>query len=322
MKRTIYYLIQNFLLAGFIVCFYCADSWSETEVIVQGELSQITKVLNQLDLKLANTSNSKKKAEILYEKAKLMLKEPDKCDFITVSDLLVRSIESDPLNVKYKRLLFQVYDVIWKRKDFSAGVSTKALKEKIRTILGAYNKNHNFDYLAGPYTVKKVLKQLNEQGTIISYGTEIEKDNVVGYSTEYGWFELEGSYGYYELYIADIDNDGQQEYVITIIDGVEESLTLYGIYKYKDNALIDIYPMIEAPVLAVINEWLLTEYDMQEALEFRGTKFIIDKESGKISFTLVLAPYGKAYEKLGDHLFCFEFVWNKTSIKLVNAYKQ
>jgi len=113
----------------------------------------------------------------------------------------------------------------------------------------------------------------------------------------------------HSFYKADINNDGDDEYVAVSVGGNYRFLNVDGIYKEKDSSLKDIYSEIEV---------FLEPYLGLSGLHHGD--FFIEKKGNKTYFTLVEAQ-GKKPEIKIDYYSAYRFLWSNKEIKLIETYK-
>ncbi|MFH1877604.1 MAG: hypothetical protein ABH883_02210 [Candidatus Omnitrophota bacterium] len=278
--------------------------------------------VEEIDALLACDAADPEKARLLFLKARLLHKAPvDEKRLKEAGESILQALSLDSANEEYPKYLFMVYEQVWKKREWrSKGL--RDLKERIRNAAGRTCNNGSFDFLMGPFEARDSLQRLNAAGIILSRAEGLEKDKIISYSTEYGWFELKGSYAYYELYEADINNDGKNEYVLVVSDGSPESVEIRAVYAADENRITDIYPGAGEIVNGLIKGWIERGSGLGDYSGYRGIEVLIKKENGKIYFTRGFIPLNSMGEDSGYQVSYCTFLWDKKGVVLVNGYTE
>ncbi len=129
------------LLAIFVILFITAYAFAQDEFITNEEKMDR---LNRVEKELAINPPDQQKAKLYYEKALLMFTTLDvEYSLSAVTNNLLKAIELDPDNKKYKAFLSAVYEEEWKQKNLSGddeiSQRLQALKDKVKSIVQEYN---------------------------------------------------------------------------------------------------------------------------------------------------------------------------------------
>jgi len=174
--------------------------------------------------------------------------------------------------------------------------------------------------------VNSFLKELNRQGKVASFDPGVKEDKIAGGESEDRSFYLEGSPGsWYFLYNADINNDGEEEYILCSVTGSDGIFDIDSIYQERDGKLVDIFDEIKVPLRKLIREAENKDYDPQEGYSglMQGS-IEIEKEQGNVFFTLerITRRYeGEGFEEDFNPPQGYKFLWNDSGIELIEYLK-
>ena len=166
--------------------------------------------------------------------------------------------------------------------------------------------------------VKPLIKQLNSQGQIITLDKNLKRDKISGINPDNSSFYLEGSDAWYFLYKADINNDGNNEFILCSASGSGGFFDIDAIYQDKDGKLTDIFNDIKIPMRKLIRDINKESYDITDGyLQLANGSLTIEKENGKTFFTLkeVTRDYDSPEFKFNEPK-SYKFLWDK-NINLV-----
>ena len=170
--------------------------------------------------------------------------------------------------------------------------------------------------------VNSFLKELNRQGKVASFNPGVKEDKIAGGESEDRSFYLEGSPGsWYFLYKADINNDGEDEYILCSAAGSGGFFDIESIYQEKDGKLVDIFDEIKIPLRKLIRDAEKKDYDLEEGYGgFMNGSIEIEKEQDKVFFTLekVTRKYeGEGFEEDFNSPQGYKFLWDDSGINLI-----
>ncbi|MDP3791316.1 MAG: hypothetical protein Q8R38_04665 [Candidatus Omnitrophota bacterium] len=118
--------------------------------------------------------------------------------------------------------------------------------------------------------------------------------------------------GINEIHKIDINNDGNDEYVLTNTSGSGQYFDIIGIYKKDDEKIRDIFDEIKLPLRRSIRDARKETYDLEEGYVglMRG-EVIFERVDKQIFFTLI--------ERSEDRPspWAYKFLWNKNGIELI-----
>lgn len=168
---------------------------------------------------------------------------------------------------------------------------------------------------------KLFLEQLNSQGIIVTYDESVKNDEVTGSNTENSSFYLKGSDARYFLYHADINNDGKNDYILCSVSGSGSFFDIDVVYQEKNGKEVDIFDEIKIPLRKLVRETQKEDYDLEEGFAFMNGSLKIEKENGKVLFTLeeVTRDYGPPEYKFNPPEG-YKFLWKNGDIKLIEHY--
>lgn len=171
--------------------------------------------------------------------------------------------------------------------------------------------------------VRTVVSKLNKQGIVIGYDETVKKDKVLWYNKEYGSFGIENNSGTaYWLYEADINNDKQDECIVTSSSGSGGFFDIEAIYKIENGKFIDSFDQIKIPMRKLIRDANKETYDLEDGYAgFMGGSIDIETIDGKTYFTLtrVRRDYGiDDHEKSFQGPEVWKFLWDKRGIRFVH----
>jgi len=168
--------------------------------------------------------------------------------------------------------------------------------------------------------VRLVIGRLNREGIIFNFDKKAKKDEIFGYDKKYGFSIADTGAGWY-LYKVDINNDKEDEYVLTSHAGSGGFFDIEAIYKDKDGKLSDIYGEIKIPMRRLIRKSEKGYYKLDDGyIGFMKGSIDIEDMDGKIYFTLnrTIRDYGiDDYEKSFHPPEHWKFLWDKDGLRLI-----
>lgn len=286
--------------------------WYDTlaRELIAGRKKKAREKLEKITADLRGATSTEEKARLMVEKAKQLIHISGRKAMVPATEGTINAISLAPYEDDYKRYLFLLYEYFWKNE---TGTERAGLKERVKSIVKAYNGNKNFELLMGPQEVKAFLGRMNESGISLSGG---KKDKISAYSTEYGWFEIEDVYAYYEMYEVDIDNDGEKEKVLIADADTEDTLKIAGVYGEKDGKVLEKWNKKEKNKM----EELLTTsagkvYNKKNVPPLSVEDIEICTDNGKTFFSIVAAPFWEDRQELGDGKVAMDILWENGSLR-------
>ncbi len=282
--------------------------------------------MSTLDAEIERAGSGHEKAELLHKKCQEIMKNPEDspATIMEATKTVLSAIEIDPYDEEYKKTLFIIYDKYWKGKagglEGRNNEGTSQTYSELRSILQEYNTNKNFNYLIGPFTARKFIRELNRLGIILSPGEGREFDKIKTYSTENGWFEIEGSDKYYELYAADINNDKETEVILAAASDKNDSIMIEAVFSKVGVKQYDIFDQVKGTMWAFMQDRIKKHYGLAEYPPMQGVEIIIEKIGEGIYFTQVMKPFWEDRAELGEEVFYCRFKWEEKGITLKEVY--
>ncbi len=192
-----------------------------------------------------------------------------------------------------------------------------------------------YPIIASEQEAKTVVRRLNAQNIkVAKYALEESRFEDVKFEPGSFSFTIEEIGGpRFTFYKMDIDNDGQEEYVLTEKGDVGFWFDIDAVYKEDRSNFKDIYDEIKLPMRTLLREAQHANYNLEEGFVgiSRGD-MIVEKEGGKTYFSLV--------ESHGTWLYCpkqknakchwvkencpevHKFLWEGANIQLIKTYKR
>lgn len=180
--------------------------------------------------------------------------------------------------------------------------------------------------------IQVLAEELNKQDIKICpvYNKDKKFEKILSVS-ESARFYIDGTWNVdYDLYNVDINNDGDDEYVLTLSSGSGRWFDIEAVYKKEDGQFRDIYDEVKASIKMVL--W---ELDSEEDYSENGDAgimqggMIVEKENGKICFSLV-ETHGQWFDWDEDGGQWFEencplvhkFLWDSYGVKHIKSHKR
>lgn len=173
----------------------------------------------------------------------------------------------------------------------------------------------------GEAEIRAVISKLNNYGIVLGFDANAKKNEVFGYSKEHGSFGIANTEAGWYLYKTDINNDREDEYVLTSSQGSGCFFDIEAIYKDKNGKPSDIYEEIKIPIRKLIRDSQKASYDIEEGYSgFMNGGIDIESIDGKIFFTLqqVTRDYNiNDYDKSFQKPELWKFLWDDNKLKLI-----
>lgn len=136
MKKAIPAFLLILFLIGNYRSSFAAENPSNQAYPSDKEVEAYSNKIDGINAGLEKPLSKNEKAELLYQKAKVELTFTWVTSMSSATEFLLEAIDLAPENIEYKNYLRQVYDGLWKNRDFNGSDQLskdfQALKERVR----------------------------------------------------------------------------------------------------------------------------------------------------------------------------------------------
>ena len=170
---------------------------------------------------------------------------------------------------------------------------------------------------------REFVDKLNKQGIIIGFEKGYKSDRIYFYDSD-GSFGIENNSGTsYCIYKTDINNDKEDEYVVTSVSGSGGFFDIDAIYKKLNGKYSDIFGQIKIPMRKLIRDSENASYDLEDGyVGYMHGNIVIETVEGVIYFTLtqITRNYDvDDFEKSFQPQESWKFLWDENGLKLITS---
>ncbi len=181
--------------------------------------------------------------------------------------------------------------------------------------------------------IQNAISAFNQDGLRIYPDTQDKgAEFVQSFDPKSGNFYIRGLGGSsYRIYKADINNDGDDEYVLVGQGGSGQFFDIEAIYKRKDGKFQDIYDQIKLSLRKLLRSEEKASYDLEEGyVGMMHGDILIEKENGKVYFSLVEASgqWWASFSNPGDdtrreehHPAAHKYLWDKGTVRHIKTHR-